>query len=549
MNELQVLQAEKLRRLRYKLYRLDPFLWCKEVLGEDLVTFKWTERGDEYATHVWDGSEDPLYNAWMSLVRRRWVGVMSATGTGKTHLVARIMLWFLDVYPDSLVLATAPVEKQLSENLWGELGVLLQKYRKIRPNVQSTELNIKPEGKNQACPYEDRWQALGLVSNSGKADESAAKYQGYHRENMLIVVEEAAAIPTAVMNAIKNTASNVTDDTDGVVRRTVDKGNNLIICVGNPDSELDELNKFCGLTRKVDSYRVSAFDHPNVVLNKVVVKGAVTKGSIALREQDYGKDSKLYQSRVRGLTPTDGDDTLIRVAWLRACNPNLDTFTGTLLEGHGAMGIDVSNSENGDKAAIAVGRGNVLQHIDEFPCPNATYLADNVIFSNKELEEMGIPVYNVAKCKDYGVQGSHIGVDGVGIGVATTNRFVERGVRNIQSLQGNQWDAAIPKDKEGKPMYNFVKWRSQGYWELREDIRRGFVVLDIKDAKLWDQVVKELSTAKFELSEGAIRVEGKETIKKRLGGKSPNVADAIMYWNFTRKGYKNNKLAGAMIAA
>lgn len=530
-----IYELERIRRKKYQLYRLDPFEWCKDVLGEELTTFKWSAHGGDYATHTWDGSPDPMWNAWRSLIKHKWVGVESATGVGKTFWVARAILWFLDCYEDSLVITTAPVERQLKQNLWGEISVLLEKYKKVRPQMRSKTLSIKPEGDNDFCPYGDRWEAIGITSGVGAEEESATKYQGYHRENMLIVCEEAAALHPSIMNAIKNTCSGLSDG-DNPEEYGTSKGNNLIIAIGNPDSELDELHKFCTLGERVDSYRISAFDHPNVVLNDTIVKGAVTTGSIKLRAADYGEDSKLYLSRVRGITPTDSHDSLIRMEWLKRSNPNLSEFANEYVMGHAAMGIDVANSENGDKGCVATGQGNKLIHVVEFTCPNASHIADNVLFDDARLHAEGRHIYNTPKAIDLQVMPSYIGVDAVGVGVSTINRFLEHGYM-VQSIHGGQFKEAIPHDAEGRPLYAFNGLRSQLFWELREDLRRGTVILDVAEAKLWRAVVKELNAIKFSLTGGAIAIESKDKLKKRLG-KSPNLADAIAYWNWVRKGYK-----------
>ena len=75
------------------------------------------------------------------------------------------------------------------------------------------------------------------------------------------------------------------------------------------------------------------------------------------------------------------------------------------------------------------------------------------------------------------------------------------------------------------------------WFEFREDLRSGQVILAIKNKKLLRQLKKELLTVRYRVQSGKIYVESKEEVKKRLGGKSPNLADAVVYWNWVRKGY------------
>ena len=50
----------------------------------------------------------------------RRIAVRSGNGVGKTALAARIMLWALRCHPSSVVVTTAPTQRQVSELLWRE---------------------------------------------------------------------------------------------------------------------------------------------------------------------------------------------------------------------------------------------------------------------------------------------------------------------------------------------------------------------------------------------------------------------------------------------
>lgn len=63
------------------------------------------------------------------------------------------------------------------------------------------------------------------------------------------------------------------------------------------------------------------------------------------------------------------------------------------------------------------------------------------------------------------------------------------------------------------------------------------LLFDIKDRKLMNHIKRELTVAKFKLQGSKLTIEAKENVKQRLG-KSPNVADAIVYANWVRKGYR-----------
>ena len=73
--------------------------------------------------------------------------------------------------------------------------------------------------------------------------------------------------------------------------------------------------------------------------------------------------------------------------------------------------------------------------------------------------------------------------------------------------------------------------------------------MQIKDLEKLKQLQKELCIIKFQANSAHIEVEKKENIKKRLGGKSPNIADAVVYWNWTRKGHNIDRMGFAAMVS
>ncbi len=499
-------------------YRKDPLFWLQHRFKENPLDFEWSKR-EAYTGHKWDGSVDPLAQAWRALAEGNWVAIEAATGTSKTYMLSRIVFWFLDVYKDSLVVTSAPKQDQLKLHLWSELSKAFYKFKKVRPDAEMFKLRLKADNStpdDEDDPdLSDSWQAVGFVAGTDADEASATKAQGFHRKNMLIITEETPGMPTPVMTAFKNTSTG---------------GNNLILAVGNPDNELDNLHKF-SLLSNVKRFRISAYDYPNVVEDNEVIPGAVTRASIQRRLVEYGENSPMYLSRVRGMSPKQSSDSLIKLEWIEQCLEAIEE------EGAGAAGVDVANSENGDKAAVAWGMGNVLTRIDEFYCPNATHLAYNLIYNAAQRMELGYKDYSIPSMEDMQVDYRYVGVDAVGVGVATVNGFIDQSMP-IQALQGGHWEEVIPVDEQGKFMYRFGTLRAQMYWELREDLRNRRIKIKIADKAAYDSLISELIIPKFSTSSAHIAVERKDEIKKRMGGKSPNVADAVVYWNWARKGYR-----------
>lgn len=516
------------KKVQYSRWRKDPLDWLVNRFGEPVESLKWSEWDKEaYENHKWDGTPEPFLEMCDGLVTHKGVGVESATGTGKTYLASRAIYWFLDCFDNSLVVTTAPKERQLKTILWAEVSRSFSKFKKIRPNAELFDLRLLPEGKKthlkdmEEDELTDMHQAIGITAGVKADEESSTKMQGFHRENMLFIIEECAGVAHPILTAIKNTCTGT---------------NNKILGIGNPDSVVDALHELSELPY-IKSIRISGLDHPNVVTGKELIKGAVTRESISIRKDEYGEESNMYKSRCRGLSPLQGSDSLIHHNWIKQCSVLMDSEARKIplnSRSSNALGIDVANSKNGDKAAAAFGERNVLKYLKEFQCPNANDIAYNVVKEHEEIRNSDREFYDLPNIIDWQIAHECIGVDAVGVGVGTVNEFKNLGVI-VTALQGGQDESQIPLDNEKKPLYKFSNLRAQMYWQLRQDLMKKEIIIDISDKAVLKKLVKELINIKYKTSNNAIIIESKEDIKKRTGGESPNLADVVAYWNWTRE--------------
>jgi hypothetical protein len=473
-------------------YRLDPIGWARDALGVDPRTFRWSAYGGAYDTHVWDGDVDPLAKILEALARGEWVGVESGTGTGKTFLAAVIMLWFLENFKGSKVVTTAPREKQLHEHMWQETGKFWPRFAKRRPQAELKQLKLRME------PPGESWSAVGFGVGVGADEESATKAQGFHEAYQLIIVEETPGVKPAVMTAFEQTSTRP---------RT-----NLILALGNPDNQLDPLHLFC-TSAGVTHIRISAYDHPNVVLeNDDVVPGAVTRASIDRREKKLGTASPLFQSRIRGISPAEAADALIKLTWIR------EAAARVLPDGPPALGVDVANSVAGDLAALASGRGAMLMEVDAFPCPDANRMARE----------------RVAPRIAAGLPAAAVGVDGIGVGAGAVNELLRLGHR-VTNIQSGGAPVPRPGDVE-----QYLNLRAQMWWLLGQDLQHGHIG---GPAFTDPELQTDLTRVRVGTRNGKIFVQAKEDLRKLLG-RSPNKADAVAYWNWVRRGGAGRRVSG-----
>ncbi len=485
----QVLNSDK---ERFHYYAKNPFDYIVHRLGIKPEAFNWV-LNPEYENHQWDGTKNPFMEIMNSLVEWNWCGVESAKGVGKTFFAACTIFWFLECFENSLVVTVAPKKEQLTLHVWKELGKLHSKFG--RGELTTLKLRMKPGF--------DDWIAVGFTAGveAGEVETSAKKAQGFHAEHMLILLEETPGIKQSIITAFQDTCT---------------APHNLILALGNPDHQFDTLHKFCGLAN-VKHIRISAKDHPNVVLNNPdFIPGATSRADLERKLNRYGsEDNPLYLSSVRGLSPGQSSDALISMQWCVDSRDGLIRDTeGTkpmdveaMKKGEPALGVDVANSETGDKAAIAEGLGGVLLFLEDFQCPDSNQLGKRDVAFRMKLKN---------------IKPQYCGVDGVGVGAGTVNALKEMNIQ-VYNIISSESQVQMRDQTE-----LFDNLRSQMWWQLREDLRKGRVKL-LNDEDLFADLV----TPKWELKNGKICVESKKDIKKRLG-RSPNKGDAVVYWNWAR---------------
>lgn len=480
-------------------YATDPLGFLVDVLGIQRETLRWS-LSPEYGGHVWDGTVDPLEVAMDAVARGEWLAVSSGTSTGKTFLMAALLLWHTASFRDAIAVTVATKEDQMAKGVWREVGRLWPAFQRTFPMAELTTLRIRMDPERG-----DAWAAWAITAKVGADEQSSTSVQGLHAARLLILCDEMPGIPQPIITALVNTATDA---------------GNVIAGFGNPDNESDPLAKF-GRQSGVRAVRISALDHPNVVTGRTLVPGAVSRASIVKRAEDYGVDSALYGSRVQGIAPAQAADALIHRAWVEQAITRGATWTATKAVALYpiAYGVDPSNSDAGDEAAVARFQGPLCTEVTAARCPDANVLGAQVF----------------ARAQTEGVDAQHVGVDSIGVGAGTVNesRRLYGQTAAFQALNGGAGAVTrVAKGAEGAGWEMdanlFLNLRAQMYWQLREDLRKGLIGLP-HDAALVDELI--LPT--YEIRAGKVVVEPKATIKARLGH-SPNRADAVVYANWVR---------------
>lgn len=244
-----------------------------------------------------------------------YVAVRSCNGSGKTFTGALAAIWWLVVHDEAAVITTAPTERQVKEVLWREIRSL---HRKARHIVKGTMTTSRLE-------LSDKRFAIGLTTNI------EAYFQGFHSDNILIIVDEASAVRDCIFDAIFGCLTS---------------SNSKILMLGNPIKPWGAFYDAFHKDREVwKGIHISAFDTPafEKVDEETVISGSIetlqAKGALSGLESDprgvstpqwanrmakiRGPNSAAYQVRVLGEFPEVGREEILNgdqeelPVWLR----------------------------------------------------------------------------------------------------------------------------------------------------------------------------------------------------------------------------------------
>lgn len=431
---------------RRQVYQALPDKWVGDVSGE----VPWAKQGE----------------IMRALVTHPRVAVASANSCGKTHLAARLVGWWLAMYRPSIVVTTAPTDRQVTEVLWREVRAFAAKA-KARGKGLGGRLHLT----NKWEFAEDHF-AIGFSTKDNDPD----KFQGFHSPHILVIADEAAGISEKIFEGIT---------------AILEGEHNRLLAIGNPTS----LEGWFYESFKSEGWwstHISAFDTPNLKQNRIVVPGLVTVADVDQGRIDYGEGSPLWQARVLGQFPDRLDDTLIPIAWVERAGEREPARAGEIV-----VGADFARGGS-DSTVFVARHGLNLFAGEEYNQKNT-------------MEAAGLLVQFCKRVRATRLQG-----DVVGLGSGPMDRVREL----MPDLEVIEMGAGMTAWDDENYANQGVEWYSVLAEFLRTDQTGGKVFQN-------KRAISELTSRKREIrSDGRWRLEAKEKIKKR-GGRSPDWGDAI----------------------
>ena len=342
----------------------------------------------------------------------RRVAVRSGNGVGKTALAARLMLWALQSHPSSVVVTTAPTQRQVTELLWREAR---SAYYRARVPLGGVFYEGQPR-----WDFGPRRYAIGVSPEHTRPEA----FQGFHADLIVFLVDEASGVPAAHWEAIKGSLL---------------AGNAAVLAIGNPTRlEGEFYDAFHGQAALWRRLHISAFDTPNLTGGDV--PGLVTPAAVAEAARDWGEESPLYQIRVLGEFPSAASHQLIRFEWTEQAAEAPSAGGGF------ALGVDVARSGEDETAAVLL-EGNRLARLQR-------WLGQNTMRTVAEIKGLVDELGEVA-----------VAVDDGGVGGGVVDRLRELDVR----VYAVKFGAA----SDGRSSVHFKNKLAEMYWRLRERLEAG----------------------------------------------------------------------------
>lgn len=424
--------------------RDDPDWFFNEVLGVSL----------------WAKERELLH----SVKNHRKTTVRSNNSSGKTYTIARIALWFLYAFPPAVVINTAPTHRQVENQYW----------REFRKAYKSAKINFGGKLLKTQFNLAEDWYAIGFsVGNNG--EDAMEKFQGWHGQNVLIIVDEASGVSKPIFEAIQGALA-----AGGTVR---------LVYIGNPTRNTgDFADSF--KDPSFNKIHISAYDIPNVIEKKVIIQGLATWDWVEDMIRKYGNDSDVVRVRVRGEFPKHEADTLISVDAVAQCiNAERERYGEEEV-----IGLDPARY-GGDRACFVYRKGNYAEVLEKIESSSLMVLAGK--------SKVWLKRYPKARLR----------IDVIGVGAGVYDRLKEQ--PDVANRVEGVNVAKPPTDTEG-----FVNLRAEAWADTKEWLRDAV----LEEDEDWYQ----LAQPKMKIqSSGKLLLESKEDMRKR-SVKSPDVADALV---------------------
>lgn len=531
------------RRLeKAQRYRKDPAAWALDKLG---IVF-----------------HDKQREVGQALVDHRNVAVAAGHGTGKSFQAAILACWWIDTHPlgQAYVATTAPTNDQISEIIFREVKRIhsISAERVAKGLIKSEDALQGRVGEDNTWKIERAGRLVTVMKGRKPPDNKAGDaFQGLHARYVLAIGDEATGLTEEMIDGLANITSN---------------DNSRRFLISNPTNPYSYLGRiFLKPTGAWKLIHVSVFDLPTfhgkdspfctpetckdfdvhrtqkVGLNYPVDMLESISGPqfVEDKKKEYGEDSARYKARVLGQFAYEAGSNLFTD---RELNAAVDAVVEPDWDSTPVLGVDVARFGEDLSVVYRADEGTVMRRawsddLDDGSETREPRLDDegNEVkgkrvryvdsWRNKPLTsriredgtvELGTAELVDQIARNLGSREVRVDVSGLGGGVVDRLWTLSNGGRDytvVEMLGG----AASPDRRQ---WYNNRAFQMDG--NLRLGMFQGWIDLDPRDEELIDQLAGVQYEFADAASGGGLKIESKESIKKR-GEKSPDFVDAAWY--------------------
>lgn len=418
-----------------------------------------------YFKHVLRIEPDFWQSQVLESVRdNRRTAVRSGHGVGKTLLSAGIIHWFIATRPYPQIVCTANTQTQLKTKLWRELSkVNTRALNKELFEWTATQFFLKDSPSN--------WFAAAIPWS----EQNPEAFAGTHEEHVLMVFDEASAIPPPIWDTASGAMS--TPGARWLVLGNPTRNTGKFFECFHKNSwqpgDTEDMGRWHG-------YTISCIDSPRV-----------ERSYIEEQKREYGEGSDFYRVRVLGLPPIQEasqfisgdlfDDAVLREIGQNKSLPRI-------------LGVDVARFGD-DKTALVEKWGLTMKVVAVRRGQDTMATVGDIV------DILRRAIQEEKRAYDYVV------VDDIGVGGGVTDRLRELGVRVLPCNVGTT--AHHPE--------RYRRLRDELWDRYRQWIAQGKVSPELKE-----DTCSVLCS--FD-STGKLCIEKKSDLKKR-GLNSPDLADA-----------------------
>ena len=422
-------------------YHQDPIAFVKNVLH--CQPDEWQE---ELLTAIQSGE--------------RKISVRSGHGVGKSTAASWAMLYFILFRYPVKVVVTAPTSSQLYDALFAEL----KRWIGVLPDPLKQILEVKSDRvSHKAAP------SSAFISCRTSRAETPEALQGVHSENVLLICDEASAIPESVFEAAAGSMSGE---------------NATTVLLGNPTRssgfffDTHHRQACQWFTRKV-----SCADSPRVSADYI--------SEMASR---YGEESNSFRVRCLGEFPQHDDDTAIPLELVESAQKREVTI---LEEEPIIWGLDVARFGSA-KSVLCKRQGRKILALTAWKNLDLMQLSGAIVAEFESLHPR--------------LQPQRICIDSIGVGGGVVDRLRELGLPAI----------GINTSEAPALRQTYLNLRAELWFKLKS-------WLEARDCSIPanDDLLAELVAVKYKYtSTGKLQLESKSDMQKR-GLPSPDHGDAV----------------------